>query len=71
MPKATKKTRGVETNEDDIDNWTVPKLKDFLRSKYARLEGNRPQLLERAKCYLRKEPEDPTTIAQWAILSSL
>ena len=40
MPKATKKTQGVETNEN-FENWTVPMLKDYLRSKNARLEGNK------------------------------
>ena len=65
MPKATKKTRGVEPS-DDMDKWTVPLLKDFLRSKNARLEGNKAKLLERVKCYARQEPENPIIVAQFA-----
>jgi len=40
-------------------------LKDYLPSKNARLERNRLQLLERAKCYSVQEPEDPSIISQF------
>ena len=63
MPKAKNKTLGMETN-DNMDSWTVPMLKDYLRTKKARLEGTRPVLLQRAKCYARQEPEDPAIIAE-------
>ena len=53
----------METN-DNMDSWTVPMLKDYLRTKKARLEGTRPVLLQRAKCYARQEPEDPAIIAE-------
>ena len=61
MPKATKKSRGVN---NDMETWTIPMIKSYLRKKRARLGGSKSQLLERAICYAREESQDPIMIAQ-------
>ena len=66
MPKATKKTIGANHQEDDsMDNWSLLRLKDYLREKGGRVTGSKQQLLLLAKCYEKyKETDDPTIISQ-------
>ena len=72
MPKAKKKTKGSATNTvatnsvdpNDMDFWSLVKIKDYLRRRGGRLTGNRKELLELAKCYAIEKPgEDPAIIA--------
>ena len=73
MPKAKNKTIGAKNSDniesDDMDNWSLTKLKDYLRAKGGRVTGTKKELLLLAKCYEKfKEAEDPTLISQWDIV---
>ena len=71
MPKAKQKTIGANLEEDNMDNWTLSKLKDYLREKDGRVTGSKKQLLLIAKCYKTyKEVEDQTIISQWEIFQA-
>ena len=68
MPKAKKKTKGVENLKslENMDSQNLSEIKDYLRKKGGRLTGMKKELLHLAKCYeIHKEDENPSIIAQW------